>query len=603
MQKALLSNILPKIFPILSWWPEVNRGTLRADLLAGLTGAVIVLPQGVAFAMIAGLPPIYGLYTAMVVPIVAAIFGSSKHMVSGPNTPISLVVFAAVSQLGATPGTEEFIAKALTITLLAGLIQLALGAGRMGTLVNFVSHVVVVGFTAGAALLIMESQTKHFLGLNIPSGKSFVETLEAIGQNIGHTNLYAVGVGFFTLLLSILTKKYYPRLPNMLVALVGGALLAFALGGESVGLRMVGNVPARLPSLSMPDFSFHAVSELAQSAFAIALLGLIQSVAIARSIATKSQQMIDANQEFIGQGVSNIIGSFFSCYAGAGSFTRSGLNYEVGAKTPVSAIFASLILMLIVLFIAPLIAYLPISGMAAAILLVAYNLIDFQFLRTVLRASKRQSVVLFITFLSTLFLDLENAVYIGVLFSLIFYLQRSSTPNVAVMSVDPDSHRRFIYLERKALLECPQIKVLRIDGSIFFGSVMHIAQEIRRLVDEEAPEVKNLLILAKGINFVDVAGSEWLALEAQRWKAAGGGLYVAGLKLIAQDSLIRGGFKKEIGEDHFFVSKEAALASIVPVLEDPICATCKFRIFHECAGKAGAKTDAIASTVTTVAVN
>lgn len=581
----------------------MSRTTLRADLLAGLTGAVIVLPQGVAFAMIAGLPPIYGLYTAMVVPIVAAIFGSSKHMVSGPNTPISLVVFAAVSQLGAVPGSPEFIAKALTITLLAGLIQLALGAGRMGTLVNFVSHVVVVGFTAGAALLIMESQTKHFLGLTVPSGKSFIETLEAIGENIGHTNLYAVAVGLFTLILSILTKKYYPRLPNMLVALVGGALLAFVLGGETVGLKMVGEVPGRLPKPSMPDFSFHAMSELAQSAFAIALLGLIQSVAIARSIATKSQQMIDANQEFIGQGVSNIIGSFFSCYAGAGSFTRSGLNYEVGAKTPMSAIFASLILMLIVLFIAPLIAYLPIAGMAAAILLVAYNLIDFHFLKTVLKASKRQSVVLFITFLSTLFLDLENAVYIGVLFSLIFYLQRSSTPNVAVMSVDPDAHRRFIYLERKALLECPQLKVLRIDGSIFFGSVMHIAQEIRRLVDEEAPEVKNLLILAKGINFVDVAGAEWLTMEANRWKAAGGGLYVAGLKLIAQDTLIRGGFKKEIGEDRFFVSKEAAIAAIVPKLEDPICATCKFRIFQECAGKAGAKTQQAATKAATIAAN
>lgn len=581
----------------------MNRNTLRSDLIAGLTGAVIVLPQGVAFAMIAGLPPIYGLYTAMVVPIVAAIFGSSRHMVSGPNTPISLVVFAAVSQLGATPGSPEFIAKALTITLLAGLIQLALGAGRMGTLVNFVSNVVVVGFTAGAALLIMESQAKHFLGLTIPSGKSFIETLQAIGNNIDHTNLYAVGVGVFTLFLAILTKKLNPRIPNMLVALIGGGLLAYVLGGESVGLKMVGDVPGRLPRLSMPDFSFHAVSELAQSAFAIALLGLIQSVSIARSIATKSQQMIDSNQEFIGQGMSNIIGSFFSCYAGAGSFTRSGLNYEVGAKTPVSAMFASLILMLIVVFIAPLIAYLPIAGMAAAILVVAYNLIDFDFLKTVLKASKRQSVVLFITFLSTLFLDLESAVYIGVLFSLIFYLQRSSTPNVAVMSVDPDAHRRFIYVERKPLPECPQLKVLRIDGSIFFGSVMHIALEIRRLVDEESPEVNNLLILARGINFVDVAGSEWLVQEANRWKEKGGGLYVTGLKLIAQDTLIRGGFKKQIGEDHFFATKEEAITNIVPVLEDDICVNCKFRIFNECAGKAGSNHSTSTKTVAPTALS
>ncbi|MBI5915270.1 MAG: SulP family inorganic anion transporter [Bacteroidetes bacterium] len=580
---------MPRIFPFLNWWPEVNKETLKSDLFAGMTGAVIVLPQGVAFAMIAGLPPIYGLYTAMVVPVVAALFGSSRHLVSGPNTPISLVVFAAVSQLGATPGTEEFIAKALTITLLAGIFQFALGFGRMGTLVNFVSHVVVVGFTAGAALLIMESQMKHFLGLSIQPGKSFIETLEAIAFNLHHTNLYALGVGAFTLLLALFSKKFFPKIPNLLVALIGGSLLAFVLGGESVGLKMVGEVSGRLPSLSLPDFSFHAVTELAQSAFAIALLGLIQSVAIARSIAVKSQQFIDSNQEFIGQGLSNIVGSFFSCYAGAGSFTRSGLNYEVGAKTPMAAIFASILLLIIVLLVAPLIAHLPIAGMAAVILLVAYNLIDFQFSRTVLKASRRQGIVLIITFLSTLFLDLENAVYIGVIFSLVFYLQRASTPNVAVMAPDPaDAHRRFIYLERKKLPECPQMKILRLDGSIFFGSVMHIAAEIRRLVDDEAPEVKTLLIIARGINFIDVAGSEWCLQEAKRWKQKGGGLYFAGLKLNAQETLMRGGFRHEIGEDHFFVSKEEALTGIVPTLNGNICATCTKRIFMECTGMPGA---------------
>jgi len=587
VQKDLIESILPKVFPFLSWWPEVNKTTLRADFWAGLTGAVIVLPQGVAFAMIAGLPPIYGLYTAMIVPVVAALFGSSKHMVSGPNTPISLVVFTAVSQLGAVPGTDEFIAKALTITLIAGMIQLLLGLTRMGTLVNFVSHVVVVGFTAGAAILIIESQLKHFLGLSFPSGRSFMEVMESIAFHLKDSNLYAVGIGIFTLLVTVLLKKYYPKLPNMLIALVASGLLAYVLGGESVGLRMVGEVPSRLPKPSLPDFSFHALTELSQSAFAIAILGLIQSVAIARSIATKSQQIIDTNQEFIGQGASNIIGSFFSCYAGAGSFTRSGLNYEVGAKTPVSAIFASLLLMVIVLVCAPLIGYLPVAGMAGVIMVVAYNLLDFKFIGTVLKASRRQSVVLVITFLSTLLFDLEYAVYIGVLFSLIIYLQRVSNPNVAVMSPDPDSHRRFIYLERKALNECPQMKMLRIDGSIFFGSIAHISQEIRRLVDEEAPDVKNLLLLARGINFIDVAGSEWLLQEANRWKQKGGGLFITGLKLNAQDTLIRGGFKDKIGEDHFFVSKEEAIEKMVVRLDNSICATCTKRIFQECATKPG----------------
>lgn len=583
VQTISKSVLLHRIFPFLTWWPEVNKSTLRADFIAGLTGAVIVLPQGVAFAMIAGLPPIYGLYTAMVTPVIAALWGSSKHLVSGPTTAISLVIFATVGQL-AEPGTPAFIEAALTITLMAGIFQLALGLGRMGTLINFVSHVVVVGFTAGASVLIMFSQLKHLLGLNIKSGKSLVESMTIIYENLGSVNFYALGIGFATFLIAILSKKFFPKIPNLLVALILGSLAAFAVGGEAAGLRLVGDVPGALPRFNLPNMTPGTFATLAQSALAIALLGLIEAVAIARSIAAKSQQEIDGNQEFIGQGLSNIVGGFFSCYAGSGSFTRSGVNYEAGAKTPLAAIFAAVLLLVIVLFIAPLIAFLPIAGMAGVIMLVGYNLIDFHFIKTVAKASKRQTSVLVITFLATLFLELEYAVFIGVLFSLIFYLQRTSTPNVAVMAPDPDQqNRRFTYLERKSLPECPQLKMLRIDGSIFFGSINHISAEIRRLTDEEGPEVRHLLILAKGINFIDVAGSEWCVQEARRWQEKGGGLYFTGLKMIAQDSMIRGGFKRQIGEDHFFTTKEEALGFIFEKLDKNICATCTKRIFLECA--------------------
>ena len=582
MQTSAKSVLLHRIFPFLSWWPEVNKSTLRADLIAGLTGAVIVLPQGVAFAMIAGLPPIYGLYTAMVTPVIAALWGSSRHLVSGPTTAISLVIFATVGQL-AEPGSPEFIEAALTITLMAGIFQLALGLGRMGTLINFVSHVVVVGFTAGAAVLIMLSQFKHLLGLFVKSGKSLIESLAIIYENLALTNPYALGIGVATLVIALLSKKFFPKIPNLLVALILSAIISYTVGGEAAGLRLVGEVPGALPKLNMPELSFSTFATLAQSALAIALLGLIEAVAIARSIAAKSQQEIDGNQEFIGQGLSNIVGGFFSCYAGSGSFTRSGVNYEAGAKTPLAAIFAAVMLLVIVLFIAPLIAYLPIAGMAGVIMLVGYNLIDFHFIKTVAKASKRQTTVLIITFLATLFLELEYAVFIGVLFSLIFYLQRTSTPNVAIMSPDVEHpSRRFTYLERKTLPECPQLKILRIDGSIFFGSVAHISSEIKRLTDEQAPDVKNLLILAKGINFIDVAGSEWLVHEARRWEQKGGGLYFTGLKLIAQDTLIRGGFKDQIGEDHFYLTKEEAIPAVFARMDKGICATCDKRIFLEC---------------------
>lgn len=582
MQTNSKSSSLSRFFPFLNWWHEVTPDTLKADLIAGLTGAVIVLPQGVAFAMIAGLPPIYGLYTAMVTPIIAALFGSSKHLVSGPTTAISLVIFATVGQL-AEPGTEQFIEFALAITLLAGIFQLILGLGRMGTLINFVSHVVVVGFTAGAAILIMFSQLKHLLGLYVKSGSSLIASLRLIGENIGATNFYALAIGFGTFLIAILSKKFFPKIPNLLVALVLSGMAAYAIGGEAVGLRLVGEVPGALPKFNIPHLDMETFSTIAQSAIAIALLGLIEAVAIARSIATKSGQDIDGNQEFIGQGLSNIVGGFFSCYAGSGSFTRSGVNYDAGAKTPLAAIFAAVLLLIIVLFVAPLIAYLPIAGMAGVIMLVGYNLIDFHFIKTVTKASKRQLVVLLATLLATLFLELEYAVFFGVITSLIFYLQETSTPNVAIMAPDPDhEHRRFTFLKRKELKQCPQLKIVRLDGSIYFGSVSHISTEINKAVENAGPNTKHLLLQCEGVNFIDVSGCEWLVAEAKKWKEKGGGIYFAELKEIAQHTLIKGEFKKEIGENHFFSAKESAISFIYKNMDSNICDTCDKRIFLEC---------------------
>lgn len=575
-------EILPAIFPFLQWRKEINRATLKADFFAGITGAIIVLPQGVTFAMIAGLPPVYGLYTAMITPIVAALFGSSRHLVSGPNTPISLLVFAVVSQM-ADAGSDAYLHLVLTITFLAGIFQLALGLTRMGTLSNFVSQVVLTGFTAGAAILIIESQLKGILGIKMPRGASFLHSFSELLWRLNEINWYALGVGVFTMVLAVLIKRWFPRWPNMIFALIGGSLLAqwfIHLGGR---IDLVGPISGSLPRFSVPDFQFSSVALLAPKAFAVALLGLIQSIGIARSIAIQSNQQIDPNQEFIGQGLSNIVGSFFSSYAGAGSFTRSGLNYESGAKTPLAIIFASVLLLLIVLLIAPLIAYLPMPAMAGVIMLVGYSLIDFRFSRTVLKASKRQGSVLLITFFSTLFLQLEYAVYIGVFFSLIFYLQRASQPTMVTLAPDPaDANRKFTPLMRKPLTECPQLKIVRIDGAIFFGSVHHITAEIRQL-EEESPNVKHLLVVATGISFIDVPGSEWLVQETRHWKEKGGGMYFSDMKLTAQDVLIKGGFKSIIGEGYFIKSKEMAVATIFESLNTEICRSCDKRIFWECA--------------------
>ena len=416
---------------MLLWWPMVNKSTLKADAFAGLTNAVVVLPQGVAFAMIAGLPPIYGLYTAMIVPVVAALFGSSFHLISGPTTAISIVIFSAISQY-AEPGTAQYIELVLVITVLAGVIQLVMGFARLGSLVNFVSHSVIIGFTSGAAILIATSQLPHALGLDLTRGLSFVEKWTFMISSLGNINIYVLVVSFGTLISAILLKIFIPKSPYLIIAMIIGSVISHLMGGEENGVELLGELSASLPTFHIPDITFKSIELLTPNAFAIALLGLIEAVAIARSIALKSGQKLDGNQEFIGQGLSNIVGGLFSSYAGSGSFTRSGLNYQSGAKTPLSAVFAALSLVLILFLVAPLTAYLPIPAISGIILLVAFNLIDFKEIKSVAHLSKSEFSVLTVTFLSTLFFHLEFAIYIGVFLSFLFYLQRTIKNKIGV---------------------------------------------------------------------------------------------------------------------------------------------------------------------------
>lgn len=573
---------LSSLLPFLAWTRFVTRQSLKDDFLAGLTGAVIVLPQGVAFAAIAGMPPEYGLYTAMVTPIVAALFGSSYHLVSGPTTAISIVVFAAISRY-AEPGTPEFVSLALTMTLIAGVYQLAFGLARLGALVNFVSHTVVIGFTAGAAILIATSQMKHILGVEIPKGESFMHTWYDIAVDWQSIDPYLVGVAFATLATALLVRRFWPKVPNLLVGMVVGSLVAAGLGYFTDGIALVGEIPGHLPPFAVPELSLSTLRTLAPEAFAVALLGLIEAVSISRAVATRSNQRIDANQEFIGQGLSNVVGSMFSSYAGSGSFTRSGINYAAGARTPLSAIFAAIGLMAIVLVVAPLTAYLPVAAMGGVILLVAWNLIDFHHIRNIVGFSRSESTILVTTFLATLFLDLEFAIYIGVLLSLVFFLAKTSTPSIPTMSIEEDEEkgtRKFVNIQSKSLKQCPQLKMIRIDMSVYFGSVNHIQQRLRTIADNE--RIHHILIVSSAINFIDLAGAEMLINENNQLKSRGGGLYFAGLKPSVYDFAAKSFFVRRIGPDRFFDSKEDAISSIYKRLDRDICAKCPSLLFTEC---------------------
>lgn len=574
------------INPYPKWFKQVNRRTLRADFLAGLTGSIIVLPQGLAFAMIAGLPPVYGLYTAIIPPIIAGLFGSSMHMVSGPTTANSLVVFAALSQL-ATPGTNEYVTLAFSITLFVGIIQLGFGLARLGIFVNFVSSTVITAFSTGAALLIMISQLKNISGVSIKNGLNAFEVVYVFFEKIHEFNFQVFSVAVISFCSAVALKLWKPKWPNLIGGLIMGSLCAVAFGGEEIGIHFVAHIEHALPPLSWPSFSVSEFSTLFPSAFAVAMIGLISAIAIGKNIGSQSGQRIDSNREFVGQGLSNIMGSFFSAYASSGSFTRSGVNYQAGARTPLSAVFASLILLVILLFISPLASYLPIAGMGGIILLVSINLIDVDEIKRIFRASSLEASVFVITFIATLLFSLEYAIFLGIMVSLAFFLYKVSTPHIATMAPDPTKpDNSLTYIKRKPeLRECSQIKIIRLDGPIFYGAVDHISDFFDQVREGKH---KYCLILCEGVNFIGLSGAHWLYEEAERWKAREGGLYLSNLKVVAQDVLIHSGFKALIGENHFFIAKKDAIEYIYTLIPDEACRTCEKRVFRECRVKAEA---------------
>ncbi|MBE7460481.1 MAG: SulP family inorganic anion transporter [Zoogloeaceae bacterium] len=572
-----------RFLPFLLWWPMVGRATLKHDLLAGLTGAIVVLPQGVAFATIAGMPPEYGLYAGMLPAVIAALFGSSWHLVSGPTTAASIVLFSVLSP-HAEPGSAAFVQNALTLTFMVGAIQLGLGLARLGALINFISHSVVIGFTAGAAILIATSQVKHFFGIELPRGSSFADSWGAVIARAAEIDPYIFGVAGFTLGLGVLTQRLAKRLPYMIVAMLGGSLLSVALkafgGPGAASISTVGALPGALPPLSSPQFTLGAFQDLATAALAVSLLALTEAVSIARALAVRSGQHIDGNQELVGQGLSNLFGSFFSSYVATGSFNRSGLNYAAGAKTPMASILASLLLVAIVLLVAPLAAYLPNAAMAGVLFLVAWGLIDFHHIRQILRAGHEETIIFGATFLATLLLNLEMAILLGVFLSLGFYLSRTSRPRV--LSRVPDSRgERRKFVSDPALPECPQLKIVRIDGSLFFGAVSHVQEQLRAL-EAEQPGQKHLVIVASGINFIDLAGAEFLAQEARLRRAAGGDLWLIRVKPQVRETLENGGYLDYIGADHLFEGKSEAFAHIYARLDREVCRRCDKRIFREC---------------------
>ena len=572
-----------RLFPAFGWLRHLTPATIKADLLAGLTNAAIVLPQGVAFATIAGLPPEYGLYTAMVTAIVAALFGSSMIMVSGPTTAISALLFATLEGL-AVPGSARYVELALLLTLLVGLFQVVAGLARLGGLVSFVSHSVIVAFTAAAAMLIAVSQLAGVLGISIEAGGNVIERAGRILEGASGTNPLAVLIAAATFVTVAACQRFAPRLPGFLIALAAGAAIAAAVGAAERGVEMLGAIPAALPGLTPPQLSWSDLVLLAPGAAAVALVGLLEAISIGRTFALRRREPFAPNREMVGQGLSNAVGSFFSCYAGSGSFTRSGVNAEAGARTPLSAISASLFLAAILLAFGRYITVIPKPAMAGLIVYVAWRLIDRAEIAHILRTSRPETLILVLTLGSGLLLELDYAIYVGVIASFSVFIYESSHPSLRVSApiVSASGRRKFRNADLHGVPECPQLVSVRLDGPLYFGSVEHVEAEWKAL-RRKRPRQIHVVFYLKGVGKIDLSGADFLIHAIREIRAEGGTFHVVALFPPLLECLRRFHVLKELGEDFLHISKGEAINAAIGHLDYGICSTCQKRIFTECA--------------------
>ncbi|MCW7539010.1 SulP family inorganic anion transporter [Aquabacterium sp. A7-Y] len=567
------------------WVQELSPASLRADLLAALLGAVLVLPQGIAFATLAGLPPQYGLYTAIVPCAVAALFGSSRHVVSGPTNANSLALFAMLTPL-ALAGSPAYIELALAVTVLVGLMQTTVALLRLGSIANFISPAALLGFTGGAAALIGVHALKDLAGFGRAAGTSAPAVLQYLATHIQAVHPGALMVGLLTLVVALGLRRLRPRWPVMLIGLAAGTLLAVLLKQQGGRWRVasVGAVPSAWPPFHVPRVDLDALPELLGLAFALTIVALGQSISIAKAVAARSGQRLDANREFLGQGLSNLVGGFFSSYVSCGSLNRSLPNLEAGARTPLAALFSAALLVALLAVAAPLLGLIPLAGIAGLLLLIAWNLLDLPRWHRLARTDRTEFGIAAATLVATVTIRLETAILLGTILSLVCYLWRTSRPAMRTMGFDTMAEERpFVVVDDRAdaLPECPQLKLLRMEGSVYFGAAQHVADRLHALrTGPQAPP--HLLVMSKSMNFIDVAGAEVWETELAKRRAAGGDLYFHRPRPPVVEMWERSGFIETLGRDHIFPDKRSAIAGIFEQLDPRVCAACRARVFWEC---------------------
>lgn len=564
-----LVNGLKRYFPIAQWLPHYGRDVLTSDLLAALIVTVMLIPQSLAYALLAGLPSQVGLYASIAPLLIYAVFGTSRTLSVGPVAVVSLMTAASAGQV-ASQGTPAYLSAVLVLTLLSGLMLLLMGIARLGLVANFLSHPVISGFITASALLIAAGQLGHLLGI-ATSGHNLLELMHSMGTHLSNVHWLTVIVGLSTLaflygarhwLKSGLIEMGVAAWPADLlakaapiVAVVGTTGLTWALGLDQWGLAVVGNVPASLPPLTLPSADLSLWRELFVGALLIGIVGFVESVSVGQTLAAKRRQRIDPNQELIGLGASNLAASFTGGMPVTGGFSRSVVNFDAGAETPAAGAFTAIGIALVSLTLTPLIAYLPIATLAATIIVALLSLVDIGAIRRTWAYSHGDFFAMLVTILVTLFFGVESGILAGVGLSLILHLYRTSHPHAALVGRVPGTEH-FRNVERRRVETDPHLKILRIDESLYFANSRYLEDTVLTLVADTS-QLKHLVLACQAVNLIDTSALDSLEAINARLGDAGVQLHLSEVKGPVMDRLQKTEFRHSLSGEIFLSTFDA----------------------------------------------
>lgn len=552
---------MQRVFPILDWISNYKKSYFLKDLVAGITVGIVLVPQGMAYAMIAGLPPVYGLYASLFPVIAYAFLGTSRKIAVGPVAMDSLLVAAGLGTL-VISGVESYIAMVVVLALMVGAIQFLLGLFRMGFLVNFLSKPVISGFTSAAAVIIIFSQLKHLLGASIVGSNRFHQLLQNAMEKLGDTNPYDLGIGILGILLIIGFKKWNKNIPVILIIVLLGILSVYFLDLKYYGVELVGEVPQGLPSFVLPDLKLEYVQQLWPIALALALVGYLEAISIGKALEEKSgEETIAANQELIALGASNMVGSLFQAYPVTASFSRSAINHESGAKTMLSSLFSVALVVLTLLFLTPIFEYLPNAILASIIMVSVFNLIDLRYAKSLWSNRKDEFIILGITFLSTLFISITVGILIGVLCSLLLMVYRTSNPHFAVLgNIKNSDYYKNINRFGDEVEVRKDLLIVRFDAQLYFGNAAYFKKELKRHVSLKGSYLKAVILNAEAINYIDATGADMLTKLIHEIHAQGLQFYIAGAIGPTRDIIFNSGIINELHREYLFVKTKEAVS-------------------------------------------